>query len=159
MEATTVLTTASDGSIALPADFYRLRSLSGVINGVNTNLPMVGPVAEQGLYPITTGDTPNFAKIVGSTLYVIPEQAATVTLDYWQQFVGLSSGNTTNWIILIHPTLYMYSVMAQAAMFLQDWGNAANFDAKAANVLDQINAKLGQDYFNNTDLVLDGPTP
>lgn len=159
MEATTTLTTATDGSIALPADFYRYRALYALINGVNTNLPMVGPTAEQGLYPISTGDTANFAKIVGNTLYVIPEQAMGVTLDYWQKFVGLSGSNTTNWIILNHPTLYVYAMMAQACLFLQDWQTAAAFDAKAQAVLDTIMDKFGLDYYQNTDLVLDSPTP
>lgn len=159
MEATTTLTTASDGSVALPSDFYRLRALYGSVNGIQTNIPMIGPVAEQGIYPVSTGDPVSYARLMGSTLYVVPEQVQAVTLDYWQQFVGLSASNTTNWIITNFSSLYLYSVMAQAELWLQNWSNAASLDTKADSVLDGINDKFGQDYYNNTDLVLDTPTP
>lgn len=160
MEVSVQLTTASDGSVSLPSDFYRYRALYGTINGAQTNLPMVSPVAEQGLYPIVTGDTPLFAKIVGSTLYVIPEnQVLTVTLDYWAQPLGLTSINTTNWIILTHPTLYFYAVMAQACLWMQDFAQASSWGTLAQNTLDQITDKFGPEYYQNTDLVLDTPTP
>lgn len=161
MEETATLTTATDGSIALPADFYRVRALYGSVNGLQTNLPMIGPVAEQGLYPDgpADGDTPNFARIMGSTLYVVPEQVQTVTLDYWAQFVGLSATNTTNWIILNHPTLYFYSVMAQAYLWLKDFQTAQTWGTLAENQYDQINGNFARDYYNNTDLVLDTSTP
>lgn len=159
MELTTTLTTIADGSVALPADFYRLRALYGTINGAQTNIPMTGPVAEQGLYPVTTGDQVTNARIMGDTLYLYPAQVQTVTLDYWAQFVGLSSINTTNWIILKHPTLYFYTVNAQACLWMKDFDEAGRWGQMSAQQLDDITAKLGQDYYFNTDLVLDTPTP
>lgn len=159
MEATADLTTADDGSVDLPADFYKMRALSAVF-GINVNLPMISPVAEPGLYPLPSNGTPaRFAKIVGTKLYVLPEQPITVTLDYWAKFVGLSSGMPTNWIILNHPTLYLYSTMAQAYFWLQDMTNAANLEAKAQATLDNINSSFAREYYSNTDLVLDTPTP
>lgn len=159
METVATLTTASDGSVALPSDYYRPRAIYATINGVQTNLPMIGPTAEQGLYPITTGDTPNFARIMGTSLYVVPEQVLTVTMDYWAKFVGLSATNTTNWIIQFYPSLYFYSVMEQGCLWLKDWSGASNWANLANSQFDDISNSMALEYFNNTDLVLDSFTP
>lgn len=160
METTASLTTASDGSVPLPADFYRYRALYATINGVQTNLPMVSPVAEQGLFPIPTSPTSQYAKIIGSTLYLIPENVVqTVTLDYWSKPVGLSGSNTTNWVIINHPTLYFYSVMEQGCYWLKDFDEASNWRGLKDVQLDEITGKLGLEYYMNTDVVLDVPTP
>lgn len=159
METSATLTTASDGTVALPTDFYRLRSFGGQINGSGTNLPMIGPTANFGMFPINTGSGSQNAQIIGNTLVTSPPNGAiSLTIDYWAQFVGLSSGNTTNWIILHYPTLYLYSVMAQAALWLQD-PRFGSIQGLADDALDKINDKLGIEYYQNTDLSLDGPTP
>lgn len=160
METTATLVTGSDGTVALPADFYRLRSFGGSINAVNTNVPMIGPAAQFGLYPVDTTGSTQFAKIVGSTITTIPPNASlSLTLDYWALFVGLSASNTTNWIMTNYSTLYLYSTMAQAWLWLNKFDAAQAFDTKAQEVLDDITDKLGIDYYFNTDVVLDSPTP
>lgn len=160
MEATASLTTASDGTVALPADFYRMRSLGGPINGAGTNLPMIGPTAQFGLYPIATGDGSTNVQLMNDTLITVPANAGLVlTLDYWAMFVGLSASNTTNWIITNYPTLYLFSAMAQAAFWLEDYDKAQSLNGLASDYADTITSKLGQDYYQNTDLVLDSPTP
>lgn len=162
MEASTTLTTATDGtgSAALPADFYRYRSIYATINGVNTYLPIVTPTSAQGLFPITTGDQTQYVYIVNSTLYTLPEtDGMTLTLDYYQKFVGLSATNPTNWIITNYSTLYQFSCMAQAALFLQDMNTAQAMDAKATEVLDAITDSLDVETNLNGEFVLDGFTP
>jgi hypothetical protein len=159
MEVSVPLTTAADGTVALPDDFIRLRGQFGAINGVNTNLPQVGPVAAQGLYPIPSGLTPKFGQIVGNTLSVLPGQVQTFTLDYWAKPTGLSGSTATNWIILTAPTLYFYSTMSQASLWLKAFDEASSWDSLADIQLDAICNKFGLDYYSNTDLVLDTPTP
>ena len=92
METTTTLTTASTGAVALPSDYFRARALYATVNGVSINLPLITPQQEQILYPVATGLSPAYAKIVGSTLTIFPAAAQDVTLDYLQRFTGLSSG-------------------------------------------------------------------
>jgi len=160
MEASTSLTTASDGSVALPSDFYRYRSLTGQVNGYNQNIPMIGPAAEPGLYPVSsTGDGVTYARINNATLYVIPEQVQTVTLDYWAKPTGLTSTATTNWIVLNHPTLYFYAVIAQSCLWLKNFDEASSWGGLAKDQLDEIVGKFGLEYFMNTDTIFDFPTP
>jgi len=159
MEATATLTTDSTGLVALPADYYRPRSVSGIINGANTYLPPLGPTANAGLYPASTTDTPNYWQIVGNNFYLVPGQVATITLDYWAKFVGLSASNQTNWIMDNHPTLYVMSVTAQGHLFNNDFANAASFDAKATAILQQITDYFALDYYNTSEVVIDTVTP
>lgn len=160
MEATTTLTTAADGSAALPADFYRIRSIYATINGVQTYLPIVTPTSAQGLYPIATGDDSQYVYIVNSTLYTLPANASLgLNFDYYQKFVGLSNTNPTNWIISNYSTLYQFATMAQAALFLQDMQTAQAMDAKANGVLDQLTESLDIETNLNSEFVLDGYTP
>lgn len=160
MEATTSLTTAADGTVALPGDFYRYRSLTGQVNGYNKNIPMIGPAAEAGIYPVSQSiDGVTYARIMNSTLYVIPEQVQTVQLDYWARTAALTSTNTTNWIITNHSTLYFYSVCAQACLWMKAWQEAETWQAKADAQVDEIVGRLGFEYFSNTDTIFDFPTP
>lgn len=136
-----------------------MRSVSGVINGANTYLPQIGPSAVPGIYPVASTDTPQFCKIVGNNLYLIPGLAQAITLDYWAKFVGLSSGNTTNFIIANYSGLYQMSVCAQAAFFNDDIQGAALFDQKADAILNNITDYLALDYYMAAEVVVDTVTP
>ena len=157
METTASLTVTS-GSASLPSDFFRARTAYATISNVRVDLPFITPAQEMALYPIDTGDAV-YSKIVGSTYYTVPSDDLTVTLDYLARFTGLSSGNTTNWIITYHPNLYVDAVAAQAARWIQDTEKAVMYERSWRDIQDQITDNYAIEYFNNTELTLDSPTP
>lgn len=160
METVTTLTTATDGSVALPSDFYRIRSVTATINGVNTLLPPLGPAAIPGNYPVTTGDPSSNYYISGNTLYSVPANGALgIVMDYWATFVPISASNTTNWLLTTYSTLYQFATMEQAAIFDQNWNDATMFGQKAKAILGEITDFLALDYYNTSEVNMDTVTP
>lgn len=159
-ETIATLTTDTGGKVNLPADFYRIRSVSATINGVNTLLPPIGPGGVPGLYPITTGDPTTNYLISGTVLYSVPATASLdIVMDYWATFAPITALNTTNWLLTKHSTLYQFGAMEQAAIFNQDWANAAQFGARTKAVLTEITDYLALDYFMSAQTILDTVTP
>jgi hypothetical protein len=160
METVATLTTATDGSVALPADFYRIRSVTATINGVNTLLPPLGPAAIPGNYPITTGDPTSNYYISGSTLYSVPATGSlAIVMDYWAKFTPITSGSPTNWLLTNYSSLYQFATMEQAAIFNQDWQDAAMFGQKAKAILTEITDFMALDYYNTSEVNMDTVTP
>lgn len=100
-------------SIALPADFLGLRSVS-VANTQVSYLPandfdrlnLIGP------------DVPKFYTIADGFIWFTPVPASgTTTLNYYQRIPALTSVNTTNWLMTAHPDLYLFSALAQAEFY------------------------------------------
>lgn len=161
MEATVTLTSASDGtgSVALPADFYRMRALTGLVNGSNIDIPPIGPRAAANLYPDGVTDFVVYHRIMNGTLFVVPAQVQTMTLDYYAKLLGLSSANPSNWLIKLQPTLYMAATMAQAAIWLTNDAALQRFGSLAQNIQQQLTDNFGLDMYNNAEVVLDTVTP
>ena len=119
MEGTSDLTISSQ-TTALPTGFLSSRGLY-----LNTNtkgsLPFFTPdrfwesvVGAQS----TTGE-PQIYTIEGDNVIVAPSPDATYTgkLLAYTKLTGLSSGNTTNWIILNAPSVYLYGCLLEQAIF------------------------------------------
>lgn len=157
METTADLT-VTDGSASLPSDFHRVRAVYATINGERRVLQPITPRQEQILYPVDTGD-PAYYKIVGSTFYSVPSGDFTATMDYYARFTGLSGSNATNWIITRHPHLYLDSVLAQAMRWTQEEDKAAKYEVSVERTLGIINSSLAMEYFNDSEMTLDSPTP
>ena len=64
-----------------------------------------------------------------------------VNLSYYQAIPGLSTDNTSNWLLTSYPDAYLYGVLAVAYNYLRD-------DAQAADMLgfsDRIFAEIMKD--------------
>jgi hypothetical protein len=49
--------------------------------------------------------------------------------------------------------------MAQAAVWMKDWNEAAVLRQQAADILDQVNTQYGMEMYNMAGIVLEGNTP
>jgi hypothetical protein len=96
---------------------------------------------------------PRFAAIAdGSTLRYAPEpdSSYTTTLQYWRKIEDLSASETTNWLILSHPDIYLYGVLLQAAPYLEDDARIPVWGSMLEKALDSLssattNAQFGGD--------------
>lgn len=118
---------------SLPSDFMGLRSL--YLNGSQTlQIKPCQPeqiTEKKSNTTQLTGD-PDVVALVGSQLQLFPAPTTALTgeLIYWQRVPALSSGNTTNWLLTLHPDAYLYGSLLQAAPYLKNderiavWGDA-----------------------------------
>jgi hypothetical protein len=153
-EATTSLTTSS-GSAALPADFSMQRAV-----WYNATPPIVLQYTEPNYFYGRWGDratgTPVAFTIIGSNLLVGPVSDSTsYTLDYSTRLTGLSSSNTTNWLLTYHPNAYIFGALTEACSFLGD----PRLQAWIARRDDIINAIKRHDAMTRTPSRprIDGP--
>ena len=109
----TLALTSSTTTVSLPSDYNGLRSLHLDDHGPLTQL---GPVDfQQRWADDNRGEPENFA-IFGNVLHFgpMPDAAYTATMTYLRKLSGLSSTNTTNWLLEMHPDLYLYGALVQA---------------------------------------------
>ncbi len=109
---------------AMPADW-----LESIRYQLNTNpitvMEFVSPdqaAVLKGAY--STSGKPIFYSQIGQQFQVIPApdsgSAYTGELTYYAKIPALSSGNTSNWLLVDSPDIYLYGSLLQSAPYLQD---------------------------------------
>jgi hypothetical protein len=79
-------------------------------------------------------NTTRYYTILNGAFQVLPVPTGDVSYDirYYARIPALSVSNTSNWLLLKSPDLYLYSALAASAPFLKDderiavWAGAAN---------------------------------
>lgn len=130
----TALTTLTSASSVLtaPADFARFRS----IRQTETNKPKIQLTdiveIERYLGEVTETGDPVYACELNGTIYLAPAPADGVTFRvlYVQKVAALSDANTSNWLLLSAPDVYLWGTLEQAALWDHDDAAMANYRAK-----------------------------
>ena len=122
---TSEIATASVSSefTALPTDFLDDRALR-ITDGTNIyELMRESPeVISQWKSWNNATSIPQFYTIQGAEFQVYPSPNATftATLIYRQKVPALTTSNTSNWVLVKAPDLYLYGALLQAAPYLRD---------------------------------------
>ena len=70
--------------------------------------------------------------------YPTPDTATDVEIAYFRTIVGLTSANTTNWLIEYHPDAYLYGCLKQAGPYLGDQSITTTFNTYFEQAVQQI---------------------
>lgn len=119
--------------IAVPTDFEGAKAIYLAPNYLP--LDFISPeeiVQRKTLYPNESGDPKAFS-VVGGELQFWPWNDGTFTgeMTYWKRIPALSASNTSNWLLVRRPDVYLYTTLIQSAPFLNDderlavWGGLA----------------------------------
>lgn len=143
----TLTTTISAPSIALPADFLELASLK-----VGDD-PYEFRVRTQ--FFILDG---NYYTRVGNTLRLASDITAstTVTMDYYASIPPLQT-NLTNWLLTQSPDLYLYSALLEAVPYMQlalDDPRPAIWSSGRASVLSAMSMADDDSRFSGAQLTI-----
>lgn len=109
-QMTTTTVTIASGEASLPADF---EEVVGVYDGsgyeyINQPVQALRTVQSRGYYAID-----------GSKIKAAADEV--LTLTYYASIPTLTtSTTTTNWLLARHPSLYLYAVAMQSAVYLRD---------------------------------------
>ena len=87
--------------------------------------------------------------VVGSKLAVVPDPslhgAVTLEIRYYGKIPALTAGSPTNWLLALHPDLYLYRSCIETAQYMQDEGRLQLYSGLYTNVLPAV--QLAGDYF------------
>lgn len=134
----------------LPSDFHSLESLThsgptyfGEIQIVPADrIPAIR--ARLG----TTG-VPAYGAILDTIIRFGPAPDATYQLkfSYWRKLDALSATNTTNWMLLDHPDVYLYGALLEAAPFLKDDARIPVWRERYEAALEELHAMTQDNQF------------
>lgn len=112
--------TLSGADITLPADFSVAQRLSIQADSREVELRYVSPENISKYSPAT--NLPQMYTLIGGVAKVIPspDGAYDFTFYYLTSLPSLSATQTTNWLILNAPDVYLYGCLLEAVPYLQD---------------------------------------
>ena len=129
-------TTVTSGVASLPADFRAVASLREVSTEHFQIKPK--PIDQIEMYEDLSTGKLQFYDVLGGEIHFWPRSSTTVRLRYLQAIPALSDSNTSNWLLLKHPDLYLFQSLASGEAFNMNDQRVAMWKAKAAEALDDI---------------------
>lgn len=135
--------------IPLPSDFLEARNVqvNAGTAGVRRLLPATLDIADTiriNTAPGASQEATHYV-VVGDAMEVVPIQTGSpdIEMAYYARIPALSPSNTSNWLLLQHPELYLYASLAHASAFLADddarvpmWRQSADRMAQELNQAD-----------------------
>lgn len=105
----------------LPTGYVQMREIHLDTSPV-TSLQYISPEMLYRVWAGSSSGKPDSYSIIGDKIYFgpTPDSAYNYTMTYYKTFDALSDSNTTNWVILNAPDVYLYGALLQAEPFLQN---------------------------------------
>jgi len=98
---------------------------------------------------------PKYYTIVGSQLEVTPTPDTSYTgeLTYYGKITALSDSNTSNWLLLYAPDLYLYGALLEATPYLKDDERLATWGQLYTNSIGDIEVADQRASVSSTPIV------
>lgn len=145
MEAVTTLTPTSN-ICALPTDFLRVRQVAYGVN--ETILEGVTPEIAKAYFR-DSGESTSAYTIIGNNLRLFPSGTEDIELTYHQKIPALSASNTSNWLLVEAPHLYLSATKAMAADYFDDNEEYQKNVAISGNVINSLNEQSDIALYSN----------
>jgi hypothetical protein len=147
--------TLSASPTSLPSDFKEPISLYYNESEKRAPIDLVGldELADRGRNYSATG-RPMAASLIrnASQLLLIPEpdQSYTAYLQYRAALPRLSATQTTNWLLLGHPDIYLFGSLLQATPYLKHDERIAVWQSMLDRALAELRAQIARRVVGNT---------
>ena len=152
---TTVTLTFTSGVATLPTGYIRSVSLSHATGGP---LNQVSWAALARYNPLAVSGIPALYAISGMSIKTAPLLDGDLSFTYEGTLTGLSSGNTTNWLIANAPQAYLSMVLHFAKAKYED-PSAGTYKATALATLDGLAMQDAVGRHGNATVSIPGRTP
>jgi hypothetical protein len=106
-----------------------------------------------------TSGIPSIYAIQGAAVITAASYTGDLTLDYEGTLTGLSSGNTTNWLITYAPQAYLAMCKSFVYARGEDLANAATWRAAALSTLSELGIQSMVMQQGRASVRIPGPTP
>lgn len=137
-----LVTAGGTETVALPADFIKLRSIFLNGDGRKVDVDYVTPKQYQFESADGRSGEPQIYTIIGTNLYFypLPDAIYTVPLTYQAQVPALATAGT-NWLMTKFPAIYLYGTLKAASPYLKNDARLATWQALYRNAIDGVNVK------------------
>jgi hypothetical protein len=111
--------TMSGERLAVPADFWQLRSLY-IDADPRIALEQVSPSVLRKSYAAQVTGKPRVFAIIDEQFVFgpAPDDTYGVEIDYYATIPALGDSQATNWLLTKHPDIYLYGTLLQAEAYL-----------------------------------------
>src|SRR3569833_229666 len=144
--------------VALPSDFQSMRSFRlSSVSGKPRLLYMSDTQMDEYRERIgNQAGQPVYFSIFGSEIELCPTPDSNYTLEmkYRAVIPALTSTNTSNWLLLLAPDLYLYAVLLEAAPNMKDDPRIATWGAGMTTALEGLNALTRESNYDSGPLVM-----
>lgn len=158
MEEYDDLTLDANGEATLPTDYLAWRTVTALASP-RIEVQYATPSYIEDTYGDRASGYPYVFTIYGSTILVVPISTYDIRLSYYQRIPALSDSNTTNWLLMKMPGLYLHLALKHAAIYmdnqalLQQYAMLAQTDIEALQRDDQMGR------YSRARARVSGPTP
>lgn len=154
-ETTNAALAFTSGSATLPTGFIRAISM------VHTTYGELDEVSVSRIRElrINAPTTPSYFCITAATIITDALYTGNLTLDYEGTLTGLSSGNTTNWLVTNAPIAYTHMCLAYAKLYEEDFDGYALRSLKARQFLEDLGIQAIVAQKSRATVTIPGTTP
>jgi hypothetical protein len=157
METTATLVPVSN-LCTLPSDYLEYKRVVEVAS-IRRRLDYITEDASDALYPDrAAGLACNFT-ILGTQLQAFPLSSNNIELTYYQKIPGLTSTNTTNWLLTAHPNAYLHACLLYIGEYIKDADRISTESQFLQSYIDLMNSLEMRGKFGNAGVTLTGITP
>lgn len=154
----TTITTDSAGEATLPTGFVGMTSLvRDVVGSVPLKQVSWDALIERNPYEVSE-DASVYA-INGTVLKVAPVTEDDFICKFSSVLTGLSSTNTTNWLLTLAPDFYLFYGQSMAAAKYKDYATAEGLKSEALGILDDLVSQGNVAEYGNVEATLAMATP
>jgi|TARA_R110001606_G_scaffold36741_3_gene104962 hypothetical protein len=152
----TIVTEATVGgtkSYDLPTGYVQMREIHLDTSPV-TSLQYITPEMLYRVWAGSSSGKPDSYSIIGDKIFFgpTPDSAYNYTMTYYKTFEGLSDSNTTNWVILNAPDVYLYGALLQAEPFLQNDQRIPVWERGLRQALSDLQSQDDKDRYSGSEL-------
>jgi hypothetical protein len=139
----------------LPSDFLSAKSVTA-LTSPRRPLAFTSASGADTLYPSRLSGYPDHYMMIGNELTALPYTTADIEIVYYKTLEGLSDSNTSNWLLVKNPDLYLRVVQMQAAEFIKDNQQAGVLMGLVDKYMSQLNDAESFDDYRNVGVNIPG---
>jgi hypothetical protein len=139
----------------LPSDFLSAKSVTA-LTSPRRPLAFTSASGADTLYPSRLSGYPDHYMMIGNELTALPYTTADIEIVYYKTLEGLSDSNTSNWLLVKNPDLYLRVVQMQAAEFIKDNQQAGVLMGLVDKYMSQLNDAESFDDYRNVGVNISG---
>lgn len=157
-KTTSTVNTDASGVGTIPTGSVRIESITRNVLG-SVPLKQVSWNAFVNRNPYQIGADAGVYALKGASFYVTPVTDDDFLVVSWQALTALSSGATTNWLLLLAPDIYFAQCRAIQCAFNEDDARAASYQNRVDDFLLDLKIEANVAEFGNTELTLETVEP
>lgn len=150
--------------ISLPSDFQSMRRvrLSSVIGKPSLEFRSGTQIDEHRFCMSDVAAQPRYFTVFGTEMELAPTPDAAYTIEMvYRQNVPSLTGNSTNWLLLQAPDIYLYGALLESAPYIKEDARIQTWGLGFKTALDDLNALGLTSAFNAgpMQVTVSGRTP